>query len=571
MNTDVIDWPSGLIEHCNECIVLTDSKGNILKVNQAYKSFTGHAVFESQELLNLLNFTREDANFYQQVWDVLLAVGYWSGEVWHRHADGEIYPEWLSISAIYNDRGEFDHCLGIFVDISSERQTQRIQQLAFYDQLTNLPNRSLLEDRLGLTLTGAARTGQKSALLVIDLDQFKSINDSLGHAIGDLLLQKAASRISQCVREGDTVARLGGDEFAIVLSALPQDYSESVSAVVAVAAKLRDAMTPPFLIGDINIIMTSSIGIAISPDDADTVGELLRKADTAMYHAKKQGRDNYQFHTEQMNLEAQKRLYIERQLRRAIEDTEFEIHYQPQVLNNGQMVGVEALLRWPDSQIETARVIAVAEETGLIVSLGLWVLKQACKQMKAWGTSGLHKIIPSVAVNVSPRQFRQINFVETLAEVLRSTGLDPSMLELELTESCLIDDVAATSMKLNKIKEMGVKLSVDDFGTGYSSLSYLKHFPLDTLKIDRSFVMDIERNSSDATITSTIILMAQSLGLGVIAEGVESNRQLDILHSYGCRHYQGFLFSRAVSAGDLESRLTLSAGLISPTRQPTIQ
>jgi len=571
MNTDVSDWPTGLIEHCNECIVLTDKKGNILKVNQAYKSFTGHADFESKELLNLLNFTREDANFYQQVWDVLLAVGHWSGEVWHRHADGEIYPEWLSISAINNERGELDQCLGIFVDISSERQTQRIQQLAFYDQLTNLPNRSLLEDRLGLTLTGASRNGQKSALLVIDLDQFKSINDSLGHAIGDLLLQKTAIRISQCVREGDTVARLGGDEFAIVLSALPQDYSESVSAVVAVAAKIRDALTPPFLIGDFNIIMTSSIGIAISPDDADSVGELLRKADTAMYHAKKQGRDNYQFHTELMNVEAQKRLYIEHQLRRAIEETVFEIHYQPQVLNNGQMVGVEALLRWPDSQIETARVIAVAEETGLIVSLGLWVLKQACKQMKAWETAGLHKIIPSVAVNVSPRQFRQPNFVETLTEVLRSTDLDPSMLELELTESCLIDDVAATSVKLNKIKEMGVKLSVDDFGTGYSSLSYLKHFPLDTLKIDRSFIMDIERDSSDATITSTIILMAQSLGLGVIAEGVESNRQLDILHSYGCRHYQGFLFSRALSADDLESRLALSAGLIAPTRQQTIQ
>jgi diguanylate cyclase (GGDEF)-like protein len=515
--------------------------------------------------VNLLNFSREEADFYQQVWDIILAVGHWSGEVWHRHADGEIYPEWLSISAIYNERGEMDHCLGVFVDISSERQTQRIQQLAFYDQLTNLPNRSLLEDRLGLTLTGASRNGQKSALLVIDLDQFKSINDSLGHAVGDLLLQKTAIRISQCVREGDTVARLGGDEFAIVLSALPQDYSESVSAVVAVASKIRDALTPPFLIGDFNIIMTSSIGIAISPDDADTVGELLRKADTAMYHAKKQGRDNYQFHTNQMNVEAQKRLHIEHQLRRAIEDTAFEIHYQPQVLNNGQLVGVEALLRWPDSQIETSRVIAVAEETGLIVSLGLWVLKQACKQMKAWEEAGLHKLIPSVAVNVSPRQFRQLNFVETLAEVLRSTGLDPSMLELELTESCLIDDVAETSIKLNQIKDMGIKLSVDDFGTGYSSLSYLKHFPLDTLKIDRSFIMDIERDSSDATITSTIILMAQSLGLGVIAEGVESNQQLDILHSYGCRHYQGFLFSHALSSADLESRLSQSEGLIAPT------
>jgi diguanylate cyclase (GGDEF)-like protein/PAS domain S-box-containing protein len=567
MNAEVIDWPTGLIEHCNECVVLTDRKGYILKVNQAFKSFTGQSEFQPTELLKLLNFSREDPNFYQQVWDVLLAVGYWSGEVWHRHADGEIYPEWLSISAIRDDQGELQHFLGIFVDISSERQTQRIQQLAFYDQLTNLPNRSLLEDRLGLTLTGATRSGQKSALLVIDLDQFKSINDSLGHAVGDLLLQKIAIRISQCVREGDTVARLGGDEFAIVLSSLPQDYSESVSAVAAVAGKIGDALTPPFLIGDFNIIMTCSIGIAISPDDAETVGELLRKADTAMYHAKKQGRDNYQFHTNQMNIEAQKRLHIEHQLRRAIEGTAFEIHYQPQVLNNGQLVGVEALLRWPDSQIETSRVIAVAEETGMIVSLGLWVLKQACKQMKAWENAGLDKLIPLVAVNVSPRQFRQPNFVETVAEVLRNTGLKPSMLELELTESCLIDDVTETSVKLNQIKEMGIKLSVDDFGTGYSSLSYLKHFPLDTLKIDRSFIMDIERDSSDATITSTIILMAQSLGLGVIAEGVESNRQLDILHSYGCRLYQGFLFSRALSADDLEHRLSQSEGVIAPTIQ----
>jgi diguanylate cyclase (GGDEF)-like protein/PAS domain S-box-containing protein len=568
MNADVSgvrDWPVDLIESCNEGIVLTDRKGFILKANQAFKSFTGRTDFQPTDLLlNLLNFGREDANFYQQVWDVLLAVGHWSGEVWHRHADGEIYPEWLSISALRNDQGELLNFLGIFVDISSERQTQRIQQLAFYDQLTNLPNRSLLEDRLGLALTSATRSGQKSALLVIDLDQFKSINDSLGHAIGDLLLQKAATRISQCVREGDTVARLGGDEFAIILSPLSQDYSESVAAVAAVAEKIGIALAPPYIVGEFNIIMTASIGIAISPDDADSTGELLRKADTAMYHAKKQGRDNYQFHTNQMNIEAQKRLYIEHQLRRAIEETVFEIYYQPQVLNNGQLVGVEALLRWPDSQIETSRVIAVAEETGLIVSLGLWVLKQACKQMKAWENAGLHKIIPCVAVNVSPRQFRQPNFVETLEAVLKSTGLDPSMLELELTESCLIDDVFATSEKLNKIKDIGVKLSVDDFGTGYSSLSYLKHFPLDTLKIDRSFVMDIERDNSDATITSTIILMAQSLGLGVIAEGVESSRQLDILHSYGCKLYQGYLFSPALSAIALETRLEQEQGLISP-------
>lgn len=568
MNADVSglpDWPVALIESCNEGIVLTDRKGFILKANQAFKSFTGRTDFQPTDmLLNLLNFGREDAHFYQQVWDVLLAVGHWSGEVWHRHADGEIYPEWLSISAVRNSQGELLNFLGIFVDISSERQTQRIQQLAFYDQLTNLPNRSLLEDRLGLTLTGATRSGQKSALLVIDLDQFKSINDSLGHAVGDLLLQKTASRISQCVREGDTVARLGGDEFAIILSPLSQDYSESVAAVAAVAEKIGIALAPPYVVGEFNIIMTASIGIAISPDDADTTGELLRKADTAMYHAKKQGRDNYQFHTNQMNIEAQKRLYIEHQLRRAIEETVFEIYYQPQVLNNGQLVGVEALLRWPDSQIETSRVIAVAEETGLIVSLGLWVLKQACKQMKTWENAGLHKIIPCVAVNVSPRQFRQPNFVEMLEAVLKNTGLDPSMLELELTESCLIDDVFATSAKLNKIKQMGVKLSVDDFGTGYSSLSYLKHFPLDTLKIDRSFVMDIERDSSDATITSTIILMAQSLGLGVIAEGVESSRQLDILHSYGCKLYQGYLFSPALSADDLETRLQQEQGVISP-------
>jgi EAL domain-containing protein (putative c-di-GMP-specific phosphodiesterase class I) len=245
----------------------------------------------------------------------------------------------------------------------------------------------------------------------------------------------------------------------------------------------------------------------------------------------------------------------------------FEVHYQPKVLNDGRLVGVEALLRWPGSQIETSRVIAVAEETGLITTLGHWVLKHACEQMKAWEDAGLHDLIPSVAVNVSPRQFRQSNFVETVADVLHKTGLDSTMLELELTESCLIDDVIATTTKLNQIKEMGVKLSVDDFGTGYSSLSYLKHFPLDTLKIDRSFIMDIERDNSDATITSTIILMAQSLGLGVIAEGVESNRQLDILGSYGCETYQGFLFSHALSAGDLEIRLKQSQGVIAPMYQ----
>lgn len=544
--------PMALLDHCHNGILIIALDGHIIGANQAFIRMLGDSKAATLDsTLKILSIDGKNDVARQKIWNMLRAHGHWSGEIWNRRKNGEVYPEWLSISAVRDARGETTNFIGIFTDISDGKQMQKIQQLAFYDQLTGLPNRSLLEDRINLILANTSRSRQKSALLCIDLDQFKSINDSLGHAVGDLLLREVAERLKQCVREGDTVARLGGDEFAIVLAALSHQHAEAMQAATVVAEKISSVLVTPFSVQDYKIVITPSIGIAISPDDAHVAGELLRKSDTAMYCAKNQGRNNYQFYTEQMNVAAQERLHIEHELRKAMENDAFELHYQPQIMSDGRMAGVEALLRWRNKRIAPDKTVAVAEEAGLIAALGFWVLREACRQMKSWEDTGLGEAIPRVSVNVSPRQFRQPDFVEAIMDILHQTGLSPRRLELELTEGCLVHNMETTSEKLKKLKAAGMRLSIDDFGTGYSSLSYLKHFPLDTLKIDRSFVQDIATDPNNTTITTTIILMSHSLGLGVIAEGVESELQLEFLKNHGCHCYQGFLFSQALPATEL--------------------
>jgi len=439
------------------------------------------------------------------------------------------------------------------LELKHKRTEERIRQqaeetinhLAYYDALTGLPNRALFNDRLAMALVQAQRHQRKLAVLFLDLDRFKTINDTLGHAMGDRLLQGVAQRLTSCVREGDTVARLGGDEFMLLLPGI-----EHVEDVAKIVQRVLEVLKPSFNFDGQEFHITSSIGIALYPNDSEDAEALLKNADTALHRAKEQGRNNYQFYIPSMNATSFERLILENNLRRALERKEFVLYYQPQVsLLTKRIVGMEALLRWQHPElglVPPRKFIPLAEETGLIGSLGEWVLQTACAQNKAWQEVGFPPL--RVAVNLSAHLFRQQGLVETVARVLKETRLNPHYLELEVTEGTLMENAEATVSTLRKLKEMGVHLSIDDFGTGYSSLSYLRRFPIDTLKIDQSFVWDISSDPDDATIARLIIAMAHSLKLKVVAEGVETEEQLSFLRFHQCDELQGYLFSKPVPA-----------------------
>src|SRR6185369_9662107 len=439
--------------------------------------------------------------------------------------------------------------LVIIRDISKRKKAEEeIQQLAYYDTLTRLPNRALLYDRMSQAIALANRNRRYVGILFLDLDRFKVINDTLGHVAGDRLLKTVAERLSSSVRESDTVSRLGGDEFIVVLSSLAHDDD-----ITNAAEKILTVISGAIMIDNREIFTTASIGIAIFPNDGTDINILLKNADIAMYQAKDQGRNNFQFFSKEMNVKALEHLMLETSLRRALEREELFLVYQPQLnLNTGEVVGMEALLRWrhPDlGDLLPAEFIPLAEETGLIIPIGEWVLKAACAQNKSWQDSGYLPL--RMAVNISGGQFRQQNFVEMVAGILKETGLEAARLELELTESMVMHNASATVTLLCELKTMGVSLSIDDFGTGYSSLSYLKHFPIDRVKIDRSFVRDITSNPDDAAIAAAIIAMSHSLNLKVTAEGVEHQEQLEFLSSRGCDEIQGFLLTPPLSAEGL--------------------
>ena len=508
-----------LFECSREAIFVTDRNQYVISVNRAFTEITGYA---PEEVLGrnprMWSSGRHDADFYRNLYAALDGEGYWQGEIWNKRKNGEIYPEWVSISAIENDRQEIANYLCIATDISGRKKDEeRLQFLANYDELTALPNRRMFDQRLDYALAHAHRYGKQLAVVYIDLDRFKIINDTLGHAAGDLLLREAAGRLRHCLRESDAVARFGGDEFVVLITEFAQKHD-----VVGVAHKLLEAMACPYLLSGQECHVTASIGISSYPDDSKDAQTLIKNADIAMYRAKEQGKNNYQFYSAQMNVYSFDRLALESSLRHALERNEFLLHYQPKVdVRSGNIVGTEALVRWqhPDmGMVAPAQFIPVAEETGLIVPLGEWVLRTACAQNREWQRQGFPRL--RVAVNLSPRQFRHENLVREVARILRETGLDAGSLELEITESMVFQDPEQAAKILMELRAMGISLSIDDFGTGYSSLAYFKRFPITSVKIDRSFIQDLPDAADTAAITRAIIAIADSLKLNVVAEGV---------------------------------------------------
>lgn len=530
-----------------EGIMVTDANSLIESVNPAFTKITG---YELHEVLgkkpDILSSGRHDPEYYRKMQLELTQNGCWQGEIWNRRKDGEIYPEWLSISVVKNKEGEITNYVAIFSDITERKASEdHVRHLAHHDALTSLPNRMLLMERLSHALTHAHRQGKMVAVMFLDLDRFKNINDTLGHTVGDQLLKNVAERLSECVREDDTVARLGGDEFVIVL----EDVF-SIQDVAGIAQKLINAMERPVMLERQELFVTTSIGISVYPDDGDNADTLIKHADTAMYRAKEQGRNNSQFYTADMNERALERLTMENSLRHALERNEFLLYYQPQVdLKTRSITGMEALLRWqhPDfGLVSPSRFIPIAEETGLIVPIGEWVLRAACFQNKAWQDAGMPRL--HVAVNLSARQFKQPNLVNVVSQALADSGLEPCYLELEITESIAMEHAEETITRLNELKAMGVAISMDDFGTGHSSLSYLKRFPIDTLKIDQSFVQDVLLDSQDAAIAAAISTMARSLKMKVVTEGVETQEQVGFLREHDRDEVQGYYFSHPLPA-----------------------
>ncbi len=532
-----------VFESSRDAIIISNRHNEIISVNQAFTEITG---YDAKEVIgknpNLLKSDRHERDFYQQLWESLRIQGYWQGEIWNRRKNGEIYPEWISISQVLDENGQLSHYIAIFSDISDIKSTeQHIEFLANYDPLTQLPNRRLFLDRLDHAIKTANRDKSKLAVLFLDLDHFKIINDSLGHSIGDHLLVEVGQRISKCMREIDSVSRLSGDEFAAVIT----DIRE-INDVITVAKKITESIRKAFRVNQNELHITFSIGISIFPDDGDNYEILLKNADMAMYSAKNNGRDNFEFFSPAMGTQALERMSLEGSLRKAVENNELCLYYQPQIdLENGRLIGMEALLRWPHKEmgmIPPDKFIPLAEDTGLIIPIGKWVLEEACRQNKQWQDQGFVPI--PVAVNLSQVQFRQRNLLDIVKSTLQKTGLKPEFLELELTESLLMDCSEYNVKLLKEFRKLGVNLSIDDFGTGYSSLSYLNRFPINKLKIDRSFSLGIPKNKNHASITSAIISLGHDLEMKVIAEGVENNIQLNFLRAHQCDEIQGYLIGK---------------------------
>jgi len=555
-----------------EAMLVTDADCVILKVNQAFTEGTGYTADEAVgQTPRLLQSGRHSEDFYRKMWETVRRTGGWQGEVWDRHKNGEIYPVWLTISAVLGADGEVSNFIGTHYDITERKKAEeKIEALAYFDQLTGLPNRTLLRDRLRQVMRTSARNDRYSALLFIDLDNFKTLNDTLGHGVGDALLMQVGQRLKGCVREVDTVARLGGDEFVVVLASLSTCETEAATAAETVADKILLAFKQIYHIGNLAHHSTASIGVTLFRGTLISLDDLLKQADLTMYRAKAAGRNNVRFFDPAMEIAVKEHAALEDDLRLALVEQQFELHYQAQVGDKRRVTGAEVLARWRHPRrgmVSPAEFIPLAEETGLILVLGHWVLETACKQLADWaGDPGLSQL--TLAVNVSAHQFRQDDFVHEVLTVLKNTGANPRRLKLELTESLLVHDVEEIIEKMFALKAKGIGFALDDFGTGYSSLSYLKRLPLDQLKIDQSFVRDVLIDPNDAAIARTIVALAQSLGLGVIAEGVETLAQRDFLASAGCHAYQGYLFSRPLPPDDFVRLAKAPTALLEAFLQP---
>ncbi len=544
-----------VFESASEGVVITDVDANIIAVNKAFTDITG---FAEKEVLgknaSFLKSGRHDLEFYKAMWSSLLQQGEWKGEISGRRKNGEIFPKWQTINAVRDDEGSLTHYVSIFLDISQMKESEeKLQYLAHHDALTGLPNRLLLNARLEHSLQQASRKSTNVAVLFLDLDHFKKVNDSLGHAVGDHLLQLVAKRLLSSIREEDTIARLGGDELAIVLGSL-----DDVRYAATAAQKILDELAKPFEIDGRELFVSASIGISTYPENGRDTITLLKNADAAMYMAKSDGRNGYHFYSNDHSARVCESFSLETNLYRALEREELFLHFQPQVsLQSGKIVGVEALVRWQHPEIglvSPARFIPLAEENGLIGAIGKWVLHTACAQAKAWQDDGLTPV--RISVNLSGRQLEQDNIVQEVHAVLDDTGLDPSYLELELTESSVMKRAERAVKILDAFRELGITIAIDDFGTGYSSLSYLKRFPVDRLKIDRSFVRDIPQDANDVALARAIVALGHSLNLSVVAEGVETVAQRELLTSMGCDEMQGFLYSKPGTASELASLLS---------------
>ena len=538
---------ASVVENTAEAVIITNKNGDIMAVNKAFTEITG---FTEAEALGqnprIIKSNRHDAAFYNKLWQNINDTGLWQGEIWNRRKGGEAFPAWSTISAVKDEAGEVRDYVSVFSDISAIKQSQeKLDFLAYHDPLTNLPNRLLFGDRLDHALQRAHREQQQLAILFLDLDRFKNINDSLGHPVGDQLLQSVAQRISGALREEDTLARLGGDEFIILVEDV-----HGAQDVALLAQKLMQLFRSPIQVAGHELQPTLSLGISLFPRDGKESAVLIRNADAAMYRAKEEGRNGYQFYTEELTTAVFERLTLETALRNALRNNEFVLHYQPQyALGDGRLTGAEALIRWQHPQmglVSPDKFIPLAEDCGLIVAIGDWVLQTACAQLQQWRDAGLS--LDRMSVNVSGRQFQQAQIVSVVESALQKIQDRSHSLELEITESMIMQESEQTITLLNDLKSLGVSIAIDDFGTGYSSLSYLKKLPVDKLKVDRSFVRDIPQDANDEAITRAVIALAQSLQLTVIAEGIETKEQLSFLQSLNCCEGQGYLYSRPLSA-----------------------
>jgi diguanylate cyclase (GGDEF)-like protein/PAS domain S-box-containing protein len=539
-----------------EAMFVTDVNRKFLRINQAFMRSTGYADDEAMgQTIDLLKSGRHDDDFYQTLWENVDRFGGWQGEIWYRRKGGDVFPSWMTITAVKNDDSTVTNFIGVHHDITDRKLAEdEIHSLAFFDHLTDLPNRRQLMARLDRATASSSRSKNYGALLFIDLDNFKTLNDTRGHDIGDLLLQQVAKRLTSCVREGDTVARLGGDEFVVLLEQLSPHKEEAVAQSELVGEKVLASLNMPYRFDKFEHVSTPSIGVTLFVDSPTSTDDLLKRADLAMYQAKAAGRNTLRFFDPEMQAVVARRAALEIGLRDALLHEQFLLYYQPQVDVQGQITGAEVLLRWqsPDQGlVAPAGFIAFAEESGLIIPMGQWVIRTACMQLACWAARPEFAHL-SIAVNVSVLQLKSANFVPEVLAVIEQTGTDPKRLKLELTESLILDNVEQVISKMTQLKDHGVRFSLDDFGTGYSSLSYLKRLPLYQLKIDQGFVRDILIDPNDAAIAQMVIALAKALDLAVIAEGVETREQRDFLASQGCHAYQGYLYGRPMPVAEFE-------------------
>ena len=550
-NRERLRQAAAVFDCTREGVLVTDARGQIVHVNRAFIEITGYQVEDVMgHQPSLFKSGRHSPDFYEQMFRALNQEGEWSGEIWNRRKSGEIYPQWQTIRVIHDDQGQVSHYVAVFSDISAIKHSEHeLAHLAHHDPLTDLPNRLLFTDRAEQALASAQIHKRGCALLMLDLDHFKIINDSLGHNVGDQLLKAVGERLQGLFGPGVTLARLGGDEFAVLAESCPQ-----VVQAAALAQRIIDGMKQPFVFNGHQLFVSVSIGISLFPSDALSAEQLLRNADSALFKAKSSGREGYALYTEELTAHAQHRIEIGNELRRALDQQELRVYYQPvHDLQTSRMIGVEALVRWQHplrGLVSPAEFIPIAERTGLIAEIDGWVMEQACRQMCQWLADG--KNLSFMAVNISSRLFARHELFEQVAKVLHDTGLDPAKLELEVTESAVMDDPEVALEQLHRLRELGLSLAIDDFGTGYSSLLRLKRLPVQKLKIDQGFVAGLPWDEDDAAIVRVVIALAQSMGMQVHAEGIEQMEQARFLLNHQCDLGQGYWFGRPMLAADID-------------------